>query len=188
MHREILSKIEKENEVENYWIIGPETGRLLWWLVRTWAPENALEIGTSVGYSAIWIGDALKKNGKGGLWTVESHAKRFEKAKKNLLEAGMDGRVVQLKGHAPEIFYEDYEDVELPEEFDFVFLDATKCEHGAYFDAVFPRLRSGALLVVDNVQSHRDEMADFLDRIAAHKKLEEVELSIGKGLLLARKI
>ena len=108
--REVLSRIERENEKANYWIVGPETGRMLWWLVRVVCPERALEIGTSVGYSAIWMGAALDG---GKLWTVESHAERHEKARGNIAEAGLGDKVVQVKGHAPEVL------VEVPEVLDF---------------------------------------------------------------------
>ena len=171
MYKKVLKKIEEGGE--EFWIVGPEAGRMLWWLVRVLQPEVALEIGTSVGYSAIWIGAGLDE---GKLWTVESHAERFEMARENILEAGMDGCVVQVKGHAPEVLGE------VPDGIGFAFFDATKYEHESYYEAVLPKMKKGGVIVVDNVKSHREEMAGFLDRVK--KEMECVEVDVGKGLLL----
>jgi predicted O-methyltransferase YrrM len=173
MHKKVLERIERGGE--EFWIVGPEAGRMLWWLVRVLQPEVALEIGTSVGYSAIWIGSALEG---GRLWTVESHAERFEMAKANILEAGVGDKVLQVKGHAPEVLGE------VPDEIDFAFFDATKNEHGQYFDAVLPKMRKGGVIVVDNVISHREEMGRFLNRMK--RELECVEIDVGKGFLLGK--
>ncbi|MBU0981996.1 class I SAM-dependent methyltransferase [Patescibacteria group bacterium] len=179
---EILRRIEESGE--QYWIVGPETGRILNWLLRVWRPEVVLEIGTSVGYSAIWIASALRANGKGKLWTVESHKERHEKARANIEEAGLSEFVVLMKGHAPEIFAEA---VAVPAMVDFAFFDATKMEHRSYFDAVYPRMRVGGLIVVDNVLSHREkEMLKFIEFMHKNSDLEVLELNVGSGLLLAK--
>lgn len=180
----ILKKIETENAEKDVWIVGPETGHMLHWLVRVLAPETVLEIGTSVGYSALWIASALDKNGKGKLWTIESHNERFDRAKQNIMEAGMGERIIQLKGHAPEIFTNS---LEVPEIIDFAFFDATKQEHQSYFDSIFPRMRSGGMIVVDNVKSHRfGQMEKFIEKTHANEGLQVVEIPVGDGLLIAR--
>ncbi|QQR54334.1 O-methyltransferase [Candidatus Peregrinibacteria bacterium] len=183
MYEKILRRIEQEDADETVWIVGPATGRMLHWLIRVVQPEFVLEVGTSVGYSAVWMASALESNGKGKLWTVESHTERFERAQKNIAEAGLEHRIHQVKGHAPEVFRE----ADLPAELDFVFLDATKMEHTAYFEAIFPRLRANAFLVVDNVQSHRfGQMQEFIRKLHADPRLKVVEISVGDGLLIAR--
>jgi predicted O-methyltransferase YrrM len=187
--RKVLRRIEEEDKKATVWIVGPETGRILYRLVRVLKPVCALEIGTSVGYSALWIAEALAENCAEGevlgrLWTVESHAERFARAEKNIEEAGMGNRICQIKGHAPEVF-----SVEglLPEELDFAFFDATKLEHQSYFDSIFPRMKSGGMIVVDNVLSHRTgEMAEFIKMMHCHKGLETVEIPVGDGLLISR--
>lgn len=180
---DVLARIEKENEKERVWIVGRETGRLLHFLLRVLQPAAALEIGTSVGYSAIWMGAALQENGKGQLWTIESHGGRFERAQKNIAEAGLEDFVMQVKGHAPEVISLEFG---VPDELDFAFFDATKNEHELYFDAVLPRMQKGGMIAVDNVLSHGEEMAGFLEKLAAREDLEVVTLHVGSGLLLAR--
>lgn len=180
---DVLVRIEKENEENRVWIVGHDTGKLLHRLVRVLEPEVALEIGTSVGYSAIWMGSALKTNGKGKLWTVESHEERFGRAQDNIAEAGMEEWIEQVKGHAPEVILEG---ASVPDEIDFAFFDATKNEYGAYFETVLPRMRKDGMIALDNVLSHREEMAEFLENLAARKDLEIVQIPVGNGLLIAR--
>jgi len=183
MREGVLKRIEAEHAEESVWIVGPETGRLLHFLIRVVAPKIAVEIGTSVGYSALWMSSGLEKNGFGKLWTIESHAERFERAQKNIEEAKMGEWVSQVKGHAPEIFA----NLELPGKVDFVFLDATKLEHQSYLDVLLPLLAPGAIIAVDNVQSHRfGPMAEFVEHLHADPRFEVVEIPVGSGLLIAR--
>lgn len=185
MRENILRKIEAEHALESVWIVGPETGKLLHGLVRVTAPEVLVEIGTSVGYSALWMASALEKNKRGRVWTIESHQERFERAQANIAEAGMEDWIVQVKGHAPEIFAE----LRLPGLVDFAFLDATKMEHQSYLDVLLPILAPGAILAVDNVQSHRNgPMGDFVHGLHEDARFEVVEIPVGSGLLLARRI
>lgn len=184
MLENILKRIEEENAAQDVWIVGHSTGRMLHWLVRVLEPEFALEIGTSVGYSALWIASALEKNKKGQLWTIESHDERFKRAQGNIEEANLGHRIHQIKGHAPEIFIEN---PVLPQRIDFAFFDATKQEHQSYFDAIFPRVPSGGMIVVDNVHSHRfGQMDKFIQKAHAHKGLQVIEIPVGDGLLIAR--
>lgn len=184
MLERVLKRIENENQQEELWIVGPATGKILHTLVRVLEPETALEIGTSVGYSALWIASALEKNQKGTLWTIESHAQRFERAKSNIEAAGLLHRVVQIKGHAPEVFLQNGA---IPEAINFAFFDATKQEHQAYFDAVFPFMQSGGMIAVDNVFSHRQgQMERFIQSLHRHPALQVAEIPVGDGLLIAR--
>ena len=184
MYERVLKRIEKENSEQDVWIVGPATGHMLHWLIRVLEPEVALEIGTSVGYSAVWIASALDKNQRGQLWTIESHEDRYARAQKNIDEAGLTHRIFQLKGHAPEIFTEN---PALPEQIDFAFFDATKQEHQSYFDAIFPLMKRGGMIVVDNVLSHRfGHMQKFIEAAHLNAGRKVGERPVGDGLLIAR--
>lgn len=74
----------------------------------------------------------------------------------------------------------------MPEELGFAFFDATKNEHVSYFEAVFPLMQPGGMIVVDNVISHAEEMAEFLDMLKNHEKLECELVRVGSGLLVCR--
>lgn len=181
----VFKRIENADNEHNYWIIGPKTGHMLYWLLRVLQPEVSLEIGTSVGYSAIWIASALEENKMGQLWTVESNEKRFNIAKVNIDESGLSHRILQVKGHAPEVF----SNAPMPEVIDFAFFDATKEEHKSYFDVVFPRMVSGGMIVMDNVYSHRYKaMEEFIEKTYSNTGLKVVEIPVGDGLMIARVI
>lgn len=188
--KSILHRIEAEHAEEPVWIVGPETGKMLYWLVRVTQPKTILEIGTSVGYSALWFASALQDNEDGLLYTIESHKERFGRAQANIAESGLSERVKQLKGHAPEIFStpEDFGHSfdDLPDEVDIAFFDATKKQHNEFLSAVLPLLKTGSLLIVDNVKSHQEELQDFLDTTYGHEELQVVEIPVGQGLLIAR--
>lgn len=176
----LLKKIEKQNAAETAWIVGPETGRMLYWLARVWRPRIILEIGTSIGYSALWMAAALEENGGGKIITIESHDKRFALAQKNIKLSGLAHRIEQVKGHAPELINDSLPRV------DFAFFDATKQETQSFFDAVFPRMARGGLIVVDNVTSHRfKSMLKFIEKVHEDPRVEVVEIPVGSGLLLA---
>lgn len=180
----VLARIEVENAAEPVWIVGQKTGRLLHWLVRVTEPKIIFEVGTSVGYSALWMADALESNEDGELWTVESHEERFERAEQNIGESGLGHRITQIKGHVPEIFKDGRE---LPEKVDLAFFDATKKQHQDFLDVLLPRMESGGLIVVDNVHSHRfGEMLKFIKSTHEREDFQVVEVPVGDGLLIAR--
>jgi len=183
-----IKDIEKLTGPDNkYWICGHDVGRLLYEKVIKIQAENVLEIGTSVGYSALWIAKALQ-GGDGHLFTVESHRERGALAVKHFEETGVFDIVTLIKGHAPEVLLEvaALEGVM----FDLVFFDATKSEHLSYFDAVYPRLKKGGVLVVDNVISHGDGamMRKFLNVVAGHIGMTSEILNVGSGVLVGSKL
>ena len=186
----VLREIEQSTDQHVRWIIGPEAGRFLHQLVLVFEPESILEIGTCTAYSALHMASALKKTGKGRVYSVESHKERFLEAKKNVKKACEADRIKLFLGHAPEIF-ESGEVFEqgMPQTFDFLFLDATKKEHENLFDALFPLLNRNGILVIDNVFSHRfGPLEDFIKSLYLHEELELTEIPVGEGFLIARKL
>ena len=152
----VLASI-KRADTEQY-AVSEEDGRLLRVLASTRGARRALEIGGASGYSAIWIGLAIKQTG-GELVTIEYDARRAREAKANVERAGLTGVVRVVPGDAFE---------EIPKiagTFDFVFLDAWKRDYLKFLDLTFPRLVPGGLFVAHNVVNKRDEMQDFLSAI-----------------------
>lgn len=175
---EVLLELEVLSERETFWNVPRSTGVVLAMVVNVLGARNVLEIGTSNGYSGIFLADALSHTG-GRLYTVESHAERFALARENFERAGVSERVHQLRGHAPEVLDELPADVR----FDLVFLDATKMEYEQYLEAVLPFLVQKGLLVADNVVSHEEDMRDF-PKTVQDKGLRSLLLEIDNGLLL----
>jgi len=177
--------LDLEKSSEEFWNIPREVAQLLYFLARAKCAKKILEIGTSNGYSSIWLAEAAKVN-SGVLITVESHVGRFEMAKRNILEAGLENEVKQILGHAPEVFSSTAEILEGG--FDLVFMDATKAQHVEYLKVIFGLLKPGALIVADNVLSHVEKMQSFVDLINQMPELTGEVLKIGDGVLIACKL
>jgi predicted O-methyltransferase YrrM len=117
-----------------------------------------LEIGTSTGYSGIWMALGLRETG-GRLISIEYNEKRHSGAIANFAATGLaeiiDARLANAIEEIPRI--------EGP--FDLVFMDAVPGDNLLYYGLVIPKMRRGGAIVVHNVKSHTRDMADFLTRI-----------------------
>lgn len=177
-----------ESGREVYWNVPRETAQLLYFMVRAMRAKRVLEIGTSNGYSGVWLGQALKDVGgevPGRLWTIESHQERYDMAGETFKKFGLQETINQVKGHAPEVF--QTMGLDSIGAFDLMFFDATKKQHGDFARAALPWLRSGGVLVVDNVISHRESMGDFLDYVKTEAVLKGDTVVIGDGVFIGVK-
>lgn len=154
--------------------VTPDTGRLLWILVQAARATRILEVGTSNGYSTIWLADAAHTTG-GRVVTLEKNADKVRLARENLARAGLADRVEIREGDAARTL------ADLAGPFHFVFLDADRARYSAYLDLVLPKLVPGGLLVADNVISHAQELADYLTRVRSNPALFSVTVPVGKG-------
>jgi predicted O-methyltransferase YrrM len=156
----------------------PDTARLLAVLVRALAPRRALELGTSNGYSTIWLADAARSGG-GSLTSVEIDAERAERARENVRAAGL--------ADAVELRIEDAGAVlaaSADGEWDFVFLDAERPAYVSYWRDLVRVLPPRGLLAIDNVISHADELIEFRELVARDARVSEALAPTGAGLLL----
>ena len=174
---------ELEKTQRQFWNIPRVTGEFLNLLIRTTKSKNALELGTSNGYSGIWLGKALKETG-GKLTTVEFYEKRIKPARENFEKCGVLDIITTLEGPAIKILEYMKED----EKFDFVFIDANKSETLKYFELIHPHLVKGGFLAVDNVLSHEQKVKPYIDEINSRPDYENVVLTLPAGLSLARKL
>lgn len=178
----VLKKIEQMNGPENkYWIVARDTGNFLQILIRIFKIKSVLEVGTGIGYSGILMGAELAKMG-GHLTTIESNRERFALAKGNFEEAGMEAVITQVAGHAPEVIHT------LRGPFEMIFLDAIKKHYLEHFEAAFPLLTQGAIIAIDNVFSHKQELQPFLESLEKYTKVAGGLMKIGTGLGLYRKM
>ena len=147
-------------------------GQFLRMLAVAKGVKHALEIGLASGYSAIWLGLAMRDTG-GRLVTVEYDATRAREAAENVQRAGLSDVVQVVSGDAF---------TEIPKQpgtFDFVFLDAWKKDYQRFFTLVFPRMTRGGVLLAHNVINKRDEMPDFLQTIRTHPDVLTSVVSAG---------
>jgi predicted O-methyltransferase YrrM len=161
--------------------VSEEDGRFLRMLIAASGSKRVLEIGAASGYSAIWMGLALRETG-GRMVTIEYDAARAREAAANIKRAGLADIVQVVPGDAF---------AEIPKvagTFDFVFLDAWKKDYQRFFDLVFPRMEKGGLFVAHNVVNKRSEMGDFLKTIDTHPGLWTTIVSpSGEGVSVSLK-
>ena len=161
--------------------ITPDTGRLLWILVRATGATRILEVGTSNAYSTTWLAAAAEATG-GRVVTLELSPDKVRLARENLARAGLAHRVEVVQGRAAETL------AGLAGPFDFVFLDADRASYLTYLELALPKLVPGGLLVADNVISHAHELADYLGRVKSHPAVFSVTVPIGKGEEISLKL
>ena len=161
--------------------ITPDTGRLLWILVRSTRATRILEVGTSNAYSTLWLADAVRSTG-GRVITLERDPNKVRMARENVNRAGVGDRIEIVEGSAAESLRA------LPGPFDLVFLDADRANYLTYLELVVPKLVGGGLLVADNVTSHAQELQEYLARVKSHPELFSVTVPIGNGEEIALKL
>ena len=175
--------LELEKTQKQFWNVARVTGEFLNLLIRTAKSKNVLELGTSNGYSGIWIAKALKETG-GKLTTIEFYEKRIKPARDNFEKCGVLDLITTLEGSAIKIL----EYMPENEKFDFVFIDANKSETLKYFELIHPHLLTCGILAVDNVLSHEEKVKPFINEINSRPDYENVVLTLPAGLSLARKL
>jgi caffeoyl-CoA O-methyltransferase len=160
--------------------IPPDTGRFLAILVAG-APDGAIvEIGTSAGYSTLWLALAAAAAGR-RITTFEVLPDKVSLARETLAIAKVDHLVELVEGDARDHLV-GIGDVA------FCFLDAEKDVYEDCYELVVPRLVRGGLLVADNAISHEHELQPVIDRALADLRVDAVIVPIGKGELVCRKL
>ncbi len=171
---------EEPEHSKRFLNIAPETGRLLAILVRAIRAGQILEIGTSNGYSTIWLAWAAGST-DGHVTTIERSANKIAMARTNLERAGVADRVTVREGVALDVLRG------LRGPYDLIFLDADRPNYLAYLGRAIPLLRPGGLLVTDNVVSHANELREFLHAVQSDPALQTVILPLGNGQSLTYK-
>lgn len=193
---ELLEKIEKEAR-ENYVpVIRKETQNLLKLLLAMNRPKRILEVGTAVGFSALLMEEYNPVECK--ITTIENYEKRIPIAKENFLRAGKQNVIELIEGDAALVLKE------LQESYDFIFMDAAKGQYINFLPEVMRLLKSGGVLVSDNVLQDGDiiesrfavtrrnrtihkRMRDYLYEITHVKDLTTSVLPLGDGVTISVK-
>ena len=169
-------EIDRKRKMLN---LEPATAELLHILVRATHRHSILEIGTSNGYSTIWLAHAMRAGSKGRLISIERNPAKLEMARENLQRAGLLNSVTLLEGEASETV----KTLEGP--FDCVFFDADRISAPKQLEILIPKLVPDVLLVADNVLSHPEEVADYLSAVSGLTDFSSVTVPVGKGLNIA---
>jgi len=159
-----------------------DTGEFLALLVRATLARRVLEIGTSNGYSTLWLAEAARAIG-GSVTTVESSGFKVKLAAETFSRSGLSLFITLIHDDAAHILEQSE-----PSAFDFVFLDSERSEYPGWWPTLRRVLRSGGLLVVDNATSHPEQMAPFVALVKADRQFATSLVPIGNGEFLAVKI
>ena len=173
-----LAELEKTQK--DFWNVPRKTGCLLNTFVKMMNAKSVLEIGTSNGYSGLWLAKALKETG-GRLTTIEYYEKRQSIAIENFKKCGVFDVVRPIQGDACESIMALDEN----EKFDFVFIDANKREYVKYFELIKPHLTPKALIVSDNIISHAEKVQTFIDAVDADDEFQYEIVEVPGGILVA---
>ena len=172
MRGDILSDIGKQARAS----IGPEKGRLLYFLATMVKARSALELGTESGYSGTWLARAVKQTA-GRLTTVEVREERARRARDNFERAKLTEVVSVVVGEASEIL------PKLDGLFDLIFLDIDKREYVELFEECIRLLDDNGILVADNSSMVRD----YNELALNDPRLETVILPVGDGFTVSIK-
>ena len=187
----LLAEMEAYAAEHRVPIADREVARFLEITARTTGARKALEIGMAIGYSVVHLVRGMGQDGL--LVTIEPSEEMIERATRYLERAGLLDRVRIERGKALEVM------PNLDETFDLLFIDALKEEYSQYLDLGLPRLRTGGVVIVDNllwggkVAGDDDEtstvaLREFNPYFINHPQLLAEVLSVGDGLGYAVKI
>ncbi|WCN36594.1 O-methyltransferase [Aneurinibacillus uraniidurans] len=158
--------------------ITKDTGEFLSILIKSSKATNILEVGTSNGYSTIWLAQNFL-DVKGHVTTLEFDDNKAAMALDNFRKAGLESTITLHKGDAGEFIKEQADGT-----FDFIFLDSDRKQYMNWWEDLNRILKDKSLLVVDNVNSHREEVEEFINVIRSSEAHDSLIVSVGKGQLM----
>ena len=191
-----LNELEKEALADRVPIIRKPLQSFLRFLLTYAKPKRILEVGTAVGFSALLMSEYAPADCQ--ITTIEKYEKRIPIAKENFRKAGKEKQITLLEGDATEILKE------LDEPYDLIFMDAAKGQYLSFMPEVLRLLKSGGLLLSDNVLQDGDviesrfaldrrkrtthaRMREYLYELKHTEGLETVILPVGDGITLTLK-
>lgn len=177
-------------------VIREDTRDYLRLLLNQVKPVKVLEIGTAVGYSALFMAEVLDNIGEYHIDTIELDDVRAEEAQGHITEIGKEDKIHLYRGDAAEVLKT------LTEKYDFIFIDAAKAQYMNYLQAVMKLVHADSVIVTDNVlesglvlESHflvekrdrtiHDKLREYLYTLKNDERLETAILSIGDGVAVS---
>lgn len=194
---QFLNEIEDECRRTNVPVIRTQMQSLLKMLLAAGRPQKILEVGTAIGFSALFMSEYGPEGCR--VTTIEKYEKRIPLAKENFRKAGKENAITLLEGDAAQILKE------LEETYDFIFMDAAKGQYLHFLPDLLRLLRPGGLLVSDNVLQDGDiiesrfavtrrnrtihsRMRDYLYELKHNEQLETAILQVGDGAAVSVKL
>ena len=160
--------------------VGPESGQLINILAKSLKAPHILEIGTSYGYSGIWLAEAARATG-GRLTTLELQDYKSAYAREMSAKAGLADHVDFKVGDALAAI------AAMPAGIDFVLLDLWKDMYAPCLEAFYPKLNPGAIIVADNMtRPGGPGIAEYAAAVRAKPDLDSILVPVGSGLEISR--
>jgi predicted O-methyltransferase YrrM len=167
---------------ERPWIIPESTGQFLHDLIVKNNFKSVLELGTSIGYSTIWIADALSQT-NGYIHTIEHSLNKIPVAQNYFQESGLSNLITLHQGNILDILKQFPDDAK----FDFVFMDADRGHYHEYFPIIKKHLLPGAILVADNAGNMSGRMQPFFD-LLNQEGISFKVLDMDNGILITDQV
>lgn len=191
-----LDELEAYSKKTQVPIIRKETQSLIRTLLVMNKPKRILEVGTAIGFSALFMREFMPKDGH--ITTIEKYEKRIPVARENFKRFDTDERITLIEGDAADVLKQ------LAGPFDFIFMDAAKGQYIHFLPEVLRLLETGGVLLSDNVLQDGDviqsrfavtrrdrtihkRMRDYLYTLKKHEQLETAILTLGDGVALSVK-
>ena len=170
---------EQSNRLDRHRHVEPDAAQFLANIATIRQPKKVLEIGTSTGFSTLWLAYGLRHQAQYDFISLDIDKSRSEAARQHLQNTGLSDSVRLIVQDAF-IFLNSNEDV-----FDLIFLDAERQFYLDYIEGLHKALDIGSVLIVDNVISHRDEVCAFLAEFTNDSRYICHTLDVGAGLFMA---
>jgi predicted O-methyltransferase YrrM len=191
---DLLKQINRETQLKvsmASMISGHYQGRLLSMLSKMINPKRILEVGTFTGYATLCLAEGLQENGI--IYTIDINVELEDMVRANFKKSEFDAKINYQIGDAKQII------PTINETFDLVFIDADKKNNATYYEMILDRVRSGGLILVDNVlwsgkvldQEKTDQKTTFItnfnEMLSSDQRVEKLILPVRDGLFMARK-
>ena len=191
---ELLKHINRETHLKvsmPRMLSGHYQGKLLSMISKLVNPERILEIGTFTGYATLCLAEGLRENGR--IYTIDINLELEDMVRSNFKKSDLNSKIMYQIGDAKEIL------PTLNETFDLVFIDADKKNNATYYEMIIDKVRSGGLILVDNVlwsgkvldEAVSDQktslISKFNEMVSSDQRVEKLILPIRDGLFLIRK-
>lgn len=163
------------------WSLPRRSAKILESLVLERCPKTILELGTSAGYSTLWLARAAKQYG-GKVYTIEMAKPKIEMAKNNFKNAGLAEHIEQLEGKVSEVL-SGWDKGKI----DFVFMDADKKNYLSYLKQLEPFLSDRAVVTADNAIDFKDLMGDYLSYVLESGLYKSRLIKIDNGIMVSVK-
>ena len=187
---EVLADMERYAKEHDIAIIGPDCGRLLYLIARISGAKRIFEMGSAIGYSTIWFARAAGAGAE--IYCTDGDAANAELARKNFERAGVSKNIRFMTGEAVDLI--DSTDGT----FDIILIDVYKHQYPAALKKSLPRLKSGGLVITDNVlwsglvtQKPKDDntrgIQEFNRMVYGSSELFPVIVPLRDGVAICRK-